>query len=212
MTSFVLSKLFPPGGSRCEACEASEQLLDFLKYVFRYFIATRDSEFRWNDVTAAFSAWIEEPRIHEKWAFWMIKSVVISVKRICHGVIIRVCECVSVWTNPELDQVERVLGTFAEQLLQAAFLLGELVVDLPDVHALQQGVAVAQAALADVHEQVLVVLQETPGEQAGVQVSLTPTPTLTSTPAGHEGAELARKHRYRPTTGSGLYVCVLVEV
>lgn len=56
------------------------------------------------------------------------------------------------------------------------------------------------------HEQVLVVLQETPGEQAGVQVSL--TLTLTPTPAAHEGAELARKHRFCPTTASGLCVCV----
>ncbi len=60
--------------------------------------------------------------------------------------------------HPELDQVESVLWAFGEQLLKAALLLGELVVDLPDVHTLQQGVAVARAALADVHKQVLVVL------------------------------------------------------
>lgn len=65
----------------------------------------------------------------------------------------------SVCTNPELDQVESILGALAEQLLQAAFLFGKLVVDLPDVDALQQRVAVAQAALADVHKQVLVELQ-----------------------------------------------------
>lgn len=62
-------------------------------------------------------------------------------------------------THPELYQVERVLRALAEQLLQAALLLGKLVVDLSDVDALQQGVAVAEAALADVHKQVLVVLQ-----------------------------------------------------
>lgn len=61
---------------------------------------------------------------------------------------------------PELDQVEGVLRTLGEELLQAPLLLGELVVDLPDVHALQQGVAVAGAALVDVHKQVLVVLME----------------------------------------------------
>lgn len=61
--------------------------------------------------------------------------------------------------HPELDQVEGVLRPLVEQLLQAPLLLGELVVDLPDVDALQQGVAVARAALADVHKQVLVVLE-----------------------------------------------------
>lgn len=61
--------------------------------------------------------------------------------------------------HPELDQVESVLRALAEQLLEAPLLLWELVVDLPDVHALQQGVAVARAALADVHKQVLVVLR-----------------------------------------------------
>lgn len=61
--------------------------------------------------------------------------------------------------HPELDQVESVLWALAEQLLEATLLLGELVVDLPDVHTLQHGVAVAHAALADVHEQVLVVLK-----------------------------------------------------
>ncbi len=61
--------------------------------------------------------------------------------------------------HPELDQVESVLRALGEQLLEAALLLRELVVDLPDVHTLQQGVAVARAALADVHKQVLVVLR-----------------------------------------------------
>ena len=59
---------------------------------------------------------------------------------------------------PELDKKESVVWPFVKQLLQASFLLRELVVDLPDVHTLQQGVAVARAALADVHKQVLVVL------------------------------------------------------
>jgi len=63
------------------------------------------------------------------------------------------------FTHPELDQVESVLGALAEQLFEAALLLRELVIDLPDVHTLQQRVAVARAALADVHKQVLVVLR-----------------------------------------------------
>lgn len=48
---------------------------------------------------------------------------------------------------------------FVEQLLQASFLLRELVVDLSDVHRLQIGVAVARVGLADVHKQVLVELE-----------------------------------------------------
>lgn len=50
------------------------------------------------------------------------------------------------------------MRALAEQLLEATLLLGEFVVNLPDIHTLQQGVAVARAALADVHKQVLVVL------------------------------------------------------
>lgn len=65
----------------------------------------------------------------------------------------------SLCAHPELDQVESVLWALAEQLLEASLLLGELVVDLPDVHTLQQGVAVTRATLADVHKQVLVVLR-----------------------------------------------------
>lgn len=61
--------------------------------------------------------------------------------------------------HPELDQVESVLWAFAEQVLEAALLLRKLVIDLSDVHTLQQGVAVARVALADVHKQVLVVLK-----------------------------------------------------
>lgn len=54
--------------------------------------------------------------------------------------------------HPEFDQVESVLRALAKELLEAALLLGELVIYLPDVHTLQQGVAVARAALADVHK------------------------------------------------------------
>lgn len=61
--------------------------------------------------------------------------------------------------HPELDQVESVLRALAEEVLEASLLLRELVVDLSDVHTLEQGVAVAWVALADVHKQVLVVLR-----------------------------------------------------
>lgn len=47
---------------------------------------------------------------------------------------------------------------FVEQVLQASFLLWELVVDLSDVHRLQIGIAVARVGLANVHKQVLVEL------------------------------------------------------
>lgn len=60
---------------------------------------------------------------------------------------------------PELDEEERIVRPFVKQLLQASFLLWELVVDLSDVHRLQIGVAVARVGLADVHEQVLVELE-----------------------------------------------------
>ena len=60
---------------------------------------------------------------------------------------------------PELDEKESVVLPFVKQLLQAPFLLGELVIDLPDVHRLQIGVTVARVGLADMHEQVLVELE-----------------------------------------------------
>ncbi len=60
---------------------------------------------------------------------------------------------------PELDEKESIVWPFVKQLLQASFLLWEFVVDLPDVHRLQIGVAVARVGLADVHKQVLVELE-----------------------------------------------------
>lgn len=59
---------------------------------------------------------------------------------------------------PELDQEESIVWPFVKKLLQASLLLRELVVDLPNVHRLQTGVAVAGVGLADVYEQVLVKL------------------------------------------------------
>lgn len=61
-------------------------------------------------------------------------------------------------TYPELHEEKGIGGSAFKELLEAALLLGELVVDLVDVHGFEVGVAVAGARLADVHEQVLVVL------------------------------------------------------
>lgn len=61
-------------------------------------------------------------------------------------------------THPEFDQEEGVRRPAVIQLPQTALLLREFVVDLPDVHALQWGRARARAVLADVHEQVPLVL------------------------------------------------------
>lgn len=61
---------------------------------------------------------------------------------------------------PELDEKESVGWPLVKQLFQAPFLLWELVIDLPDVHWLQIGVAVARIGLADMHKQVLVELEK----------------------------------------------------
>ena len=51
---------------------------------------------------------------------------------------------------PELDQNEGVLWALLIELLQPTLLLRELVVDLSDVHCLQEGVAVGRVHLTDV--------------------------------------------------------------
>lgn len=48
---------------------------------------------------------------------------------------------------------------FVKQLLQASLLFRELVVDLPDIHRFQEGVAVARVRLANVDKQVFVELE-----------------------------------------------------
>lgn len=53
---------------------------------------------------------------------------------------------------PKLDKKESILGPFVEKFLEAPFLLREFVIDLPDVHRLQIGVAVGRVGLADVHK------------------------------------------------------------
>lgn len=59
---------------------------------------------------------------------------------------------------PKFDEEEGVLGPTLIELLEAAFLLRKLVVDLADVYGLQQRVAVRGVRLADVHEEVFAVL------------------------------------------------------
>lgn len=61
-------------------------------------------------------------------------------------------------THPELNQEESVLRAFLIQVLESSFLLGKLVVDLSDVHGLQQRVAVGGVSLANVDEQMFAVL------------------------------------------------------
>lgn len=61
--------------------------------------------------------------------------------------------CVEI--GPELDQKEGVLRTLVIQLLKAPLLLRKLVIDLPDVHRLQEWVCIGRRA-TNVHKQVLV--------------------------------------------------------
>ena len=63
---------------------------------------------------------------------------------------------VRVQIGPEFDQEEGVLRPLLVQLLQAAGLLRELVVDLLHVHRFEERV---RWLLCYVHEQVLVILQ-----------------------------------------------------
>lgn len=63
-------------------------------------------------------------------------------------------------THPKFDEEKGILRTFSKEFLQASLLFGEFVVNLPDVHRLQQGVAVGVVGLPDVYKQVLVVLQK----------------------------------------------------
>lgn len=59
---------------------------------------------------------------------------------------------------PELHEEKGVGRSPFKELLETTLPLGELVVNLADVHGFEVGVAVAGARLADVHEQVLIVL------------------------------------------------------
>lgn len=63
-------------------------------------------------------------------------------------------------TYPEFDEEEGVLGAFSIQLLQPSLLLWKFVINLTDVHRLQQGVTVRMICLPNMYEEVLVVLKE----------------------------------------------------
>lgn len=62
-------------------------------------------------------------------------------------------------THPELDQEEGVRGPAIVQLPKATLFLREFVIDLPDVHTLEGGRSRARTVLADVYEQVPLVLR-----------------------------------------------------
>jgi len=53
-------------------------------------------------------------------------------------------------THPEFYKEKSVLRAFFIKLFKPAFLLRELVVDLPDVHSLEERIAVGGIALSDV--------------------------------------------------------------
>lgn len=62
-------------------------------------------------------------------------------------------------TYPELYEEEGILRPFSKKLLQSSFLLWEFVINLTNVHRLQQGIAVGVICLTDVYKKVLVVLR-----------------------------------------------------
>lgn len=68
-------------------------------------------------------------------------------------------------THPEFNKEKCVLWAFLVKLFQAAFLLRELVVDLPDVHSFEQRVTVGGVGLSNVNKQVFAVLQLTDREE-----------------------------------------------
>lgn len=61
--------------------------------------------------------------------------------------------------HPEFHQEESVLRPFLIQLFEPTLLLGELVVDLPDVHSLEERVAVGGVGLSYVDKQMFAVLR-----------------------------------------------------
>lgn len=62
-------------------------------------------------------------------------------------------------TYPELYEEEGILRAFTKELLQSSFLLWKFVINLTNVHRLQQGITVGVICLTDVYKKVLVVLQ-----------------------------------------------------
>lgn len=59
---------------------------------------------------------------------------------------------------PEFHKKKGIGRPPFKELLESPLFLREFVIDLADVHGFEVGVTVAWAGLADVHEQVLVVL------------------------------------------------------
>lgn len=64
------------------------------------------------------------------------------------------------YTHPEFYQEEGILGALSVQLLQSSFLFWEFIVNLTNVHRLQQRITVGMIRLPDMYKQVLVVLKE----------------------------------------------------
>lgn len=55
-------------------------------------------------------------------------------------------------THPEFYQEEGILWPFSVQLLQSSFLLWKFIINLTNVHRLQQSVAVGVICLTDMYE------------------------------------------------------------
>lgn len=62
-------------------------------------------------------------------------------------------------THPEFYEEESILRPLPKELLQAALLFREFVINLTNVHRLEQGVAVRMVGVSNVHEEVFIVLQ-----------------------------------------------------
>lgn len=60
---------------------------------------------------------------------------------------------------PEFNKEECVLRAFLIKLFETALLLRKLVIDLPDVHSLEERVAVRGVGLSNVDKQMFAVLQ-----------------------------------------------------
>lgn len=53
---------------------------------------------------------------------------------------------------PKLNKEEGILGAFSVQFLQSSFLFWKFIVNLTNVHGLQQGVAVGMIRLPDMYK------------------------------------------------------------
>lgn len=68
--------------------------------------------------------------------------------------------------HPEFNEEESILRAFLIQLFEPTLLFRELIIDLPNVHSLEERVAVRGVGLSDVDKQMFAVLQwgETEGQ------------------------------------------------